>query len=91
MEVLICISLIVLIWVIRQFYATKPLPIPLFPGLCNCARSSGLSSLLRGAYVLYLRQVKEENKKHHPDLVEFSKLPDQEKNLNLQAAQETLR
>ncbi|XP_041921605.1 ryanodine receptor 2 isoform X1 [Alosa sapidissima] len=35
--------------------------------------------------------VKEENKKHHPDLVEFSKLPDQEKNLNLQAAQETLR
>ncbi|KAL2083644.1 hypothetical protein ACEWY4_021417 [Coilia grayii] len=35
--------------------------------------------------------VKEENKKHHPDLVEFSKLPDQEKNLNLQTAQETLR
>ncbi|XP_031434602.1 ryanodine receptor 2 isoform X2 [Clupea harengus] len=35
--------------------------------------------------------VKEENKKHHPDLVEFSKLPDPEKNLNLQAAQDTLR
>lgn len=53
--------------------------------------SSGLLSVLLGACVLYLPQVKEENKKHHPDLVEFSKLPDQEKNLNLQAAQETLR
>ena len=47
--------------------------------------------LLKSAHVLYLPQVKEENKKHHPDLVEFSKLPDPEKNLNLQAAQDTLR
>lgn len=35
--------------------------------------------------------MRDETKKHDPSLVEFSELPEQERNQNLQMAQDTLR
>lgn len=36
-------------------------------------------------------QVRDDNKRQHPCLVEFSKLPEQERNYNLQMSLETLK
>lgn len=36
-------------------------------------------------------QERDDSKRQHPCLVEFSKLPDQEHNYNLQMSQETLK
>lgn len=38
-----------------------------------------------------LFQVRDDNKRQHPCLVEFSKLPEQERNYNLQMSLETLK
>lgn len=41
--------------------------------------------------VTFVEQVRDESKKHDPCLVEFSKLPEQERTQNIQLAQDTLR
>lgn len=38
-----------------------------------------------------LLQVRDDNKRQHPCLVEFSQLPEQERNYNLQMSLETLK
>lgn len=40
---------------------------------------------------LSVSQERDDGKRQHPCLVEFSKLPDQEHNYNLQMSQETLK
>lgn len=37
------------------------------------------------------RQIRDDNKRQHPCLVDFSKLPETEKNYNLQMSTETLK
>lgn len=39
----------------------------------------------------FMMQVRDDNKRQHPCLVEFSRLPEQERSYNLQMSQETLK
>lgn len=42
-------------------------------------------------FSLFSSQIRDDNKRQHPCLVDFSKLPETEKNYNLQMSTETLK
>lgn len=50
-----------------------------------------LDSIRKVPFSVTFLQIRDDNKRHHPCLVEFSKLPETEKNYNLQMSTETLK